>query len=78
VKQQIELWERELNCVKTRPAIIVLINTQHTAQKFIEYCRAKNLEIIRNHTVQGDREQKKFVLDLKHEREAMEFQLGNY
>lgn len=39
VKQQIELWERELNCIQTRPAVMVLINTQQSAQRFITYCQ---------------------------------------
>lgn len=31
VKQQIELWEKELNCIKIKPALMVILNGQDKA-----------------------------------------------
>jgi hypothetical protein len=45
VKQQIELWEKELNCVHTKPAIMVLLNRPELAQRFGNFSLTKNITV---------------------------------
>ena len=72
VKQQIELWEKELTCIQERPAIMVLIHSSQTAKRFIDYCRQKNITVLKDYTAESA-QRKKFVIDIKHEKLAMEF-----
>jgi len=66
VKQQIELWEKELNCIKSRKVMMVILNTRETAQRFCDYAGLRNIVIFKQAGL-------KFVIDIKHEKEAIEF-----
>lgn len=43
VKQQIELWEKELNCIKVRPSVMVVLNSLDTAKSFVQFCLNNNI-----------------------------------
>ena len=48
VKQQIELWEKELNCLVVRPAVLVLIKDSTLAEKFkSDFCTRRSIAIWR-------------------------------
>lgn len=73
VKQQIELWEKELNCIKTTPAVMVVLNTQKTADAFRAFCSDRHIKILQqNMPMPGQKHI--FVIESKHEKDAREFQ----
>lgn len=76
VRQQIELWEKELNCVKTRSAMMVILNSQEMAHRFFNYANMKGIQILKQNL--NEPMKKIYVIDIKHEKEAMEFRQGAY
>ena len=72
VKQQIELWEKELNCLVVRPAVLVLIKDSQLAEKFKQdFCTRRSIAIWRKGV---DQQTVKYVIDSKYEKDAMEFE----
>jgi len=72
VKQQIELWEKELNCVKTTPAVMVVLNTKKTADAFRAFSSDRHIKILQqNMAMPGQKHV--FVIESKHEKDAREF-----
>ena len=74
VKQQIELWEKELNCLTVRPAVLVLIKDSKLADKFMsDFCMTRSIPIWRR-GVDSQSQSIKYVIDSKYEKDAMEFE----
>lgn len=49
--------------------MMVILNTRETAQRFCDYAGLRNIVILKQAGL-------KFVIDIKHEKEAIEFQQG--
>ncbi len=57
----------------TRPAVLVLIKDLQLAKKFEDdFCKRRNIDILRRGT--DGLKNKKYVIDIKHEKDAMEFE----
>jgi len=68
VKQQIELWEKELNCIRVRPSIMVKLSNQEGYDRFIHFAMSKNIQILKKNP-----QKKLFIIESRHEKEAMMF-----
>jgi len=74
VKQQIELWEKDLNCIKARQGMLIIINSQEMAQRFVQYAMKENINLYKKNVVNPDTPSKiQFVIDIKNIKEAMDF-----
>jgi len=54
VKQQIELWEKDLNCIKARAGMLIIINSQEMAQRFVQYAMKENINLYKKNVVNPD------------------------
>ena len=67
VRQQIELWERELKSLKSSPGLMIEFDNQEQHTRFMDYAKLNKIQILKS------KDKKLIVVDIKHEQQAYDF-----
>lgn len=70
VKQQIRLWESELNCIVALPGLMIEFEDSIKVKKFIEYANKKRIKI---HSITDTERTHLIVVDINNEKESYDF-----
>ncbi|CDW73476.1 tfiih and nucleotide excision repair factor 3 complexes subunit [Stylonychia lemnae] len=74
VRQQIELWEKELKSLSSKPGLLIEFDSKDRYNSFIEYAKQKKILIYK--ILEKEFQQKKeylVIVDVQNEKEAYEF-----